>query len=126
LTTLQQVVEVGYIVLNDAKEPIGVVGFVDPDPASQVIWLDGHCHRNSQDALEHLRAAVPVVLDEAERSGNIRHVYYEEYVELNESLISDHQHLWIRELEIPEYAHIDGIWCSRRTYRLDMSTWGDR
>jgi hypothetical protein len=117
---------VGYLVLDEDRQPVGVIGFVDPDPASQVMWLDGHARPGASAHLDLVRNAVPVVLDEAERSGAVLHVYYETFRELNDSIIEDTKSLWVCELDIPNFAMIEGLWCSRQTYRLDMSTWSQR
>jgi hypothetical protein len=125
-TALQASVEVGYLVLDDTRQPVGVLGFVDADAPSRVMWLDGHAKPNDTGALILLRAAVPVVLDEAERAGTVRFVYYEEYPELEESLIDDTRELWEAEVTIPQYVRIDGVWCTRITWRLELSRWSDR
>ncbi len=41
LGALQQAAEVGYIVTDTSGNRVGMVGYVDPDPASQAVWLDG-------------------------------------------------------------------------------------
>jgi hypothetical protein len=130
LSTLTRDTEAGYVVLNREKEPVGVIGVVDPDVASRVVWLDGHAFPGDVAGLELVRDAVPVVLDEVARSGNVRFVYYEELVELNESLItdqvSDENVPWVAELIIPEFVCVDGVWCTRVTHRLDVESWADR
>ena len=126
LTALQSAVEVGYLVQDAKKQPVGVIGFVDADPGSQVMWLDGHCSPGDGEALLLLRQAVPIVLDEAERAGTVRFVYYEEYSELDESLVVEHRELWESEVVIPQYVSIDGTWCTRVTLKLEMATWANR
>ena len=90
------------------------------------MWLDGHGFPRDSGALELVRTAVPIVLDEAARAGTVRFVYYEEYVELNETLIVDHRDLWKPEVTIPQYVCIDGLWCTRVTLKLEMDAWSDR
>ncbi len=126
LNALQISVELGYLVLGEGREPVGVLGFVDADPGAQVIWLDGHSFPGDDASLQLVRKAVPIVLDEAERAGTVRFVYYEEYPELDESLIDAHRDLWEPEVTIPQYVCIDGLWCTRITYRLELSVWADR
>ena len=126
LSALQTTVEVGYLVLNDERLPVGVVGFVDPDTPSRVVWLDGHAMPGDSEGLRLIRQAVPTVLDEAARSGNVRFVYYDEYVELGTSVIVDDQNLWEAQVTIPRYVCIDGLWCTRITWCLPMSVWEDR
>ncbi len=71
-----------------------------------------------------------MILDEAARAGTVRHIYYDEYVELDNSLIvgegSEGSELWRTEVIIPQYVNIDGQWCTRATYCLDVSTWFTR
>lgn len=126
LASLEQSTEVGYVVLNRAKECVGVVGVVDADVASKVMWLDGHSIPGDVDGLGLVREAVPTVLDEVARSGNVRFVYYEELVELGESLIFDTAEHWTAEVTIPRFVQIDGTWCTRVTHRLDVEAWADR
>ena len=90
------------------------------------MWLDGHCTPGDGDALVLLRQAVPIVLDEAERAGTVRFIYYEEYSELDESLVVEHRELWQSEVVIPQYAYVDGTWCTRVTLKLEMTAWANR
>jgi hypothetical protein len=126
ISALQTTVEVGYLVLNEERRPVGVVGFVDPDTPSRVMWLDGHAMPGDREGLQLVREAVPTVLDEAARSGNVRFVYYEEYVELGASIIVDDEHLWEAEVTIPRFVCIDGLWCTRVTWCLRMTAWENR
>lgn len=127
LNVLQSVVEVGYLVLDSDRSPVGVVGLVDADVPSRVVWLDGHSLPGDQKGLQLISEAVPIVLDEVGRAGTVRFVYYDDLVELNESIIDgENFQFWEEELRIPQFVQINGLWCSRVTYRLDVARWVDR
>jgi hypothetical protein len=130
LSALQQAAEVGYIVTDIKGNRVGMVGYIDPDPASQAVWLDGIARPGDTEGWSLVRAAVPVILDEAARAGTVRHIYYDEYVELGNSLIageeSEGTELWRTEVVIPQYVNIDGVWCTRVTHCLEASSWFSR
>ena len=126
LTAMQVATEAGYLVLDADRNPVGVLGFIDADAPSQVMWLDGHAAPGDARGLALVREAVPTVLDEADRAGTVRFVYYDEYPELGCSLIDDSRDLWDAEVVIPRYVKVDGLWCTRITWRLDMTAWSNR
>jgi hypothetical protein len=126
LTAMQTATEAGYLVLDADRSAVGVLGFIDADAPSRVMWLDGHAAPGDERALALVRAAVPVVLDEAQRAGTVRFVYYDEYPELGCSLLDDDRDLWDAEVVIPRYVKIDGHWCTRITWRLTMTAWANR